>query len=52
MRYALYIMGAGGEKWSVGEILEEVAKYPSRHIVVTGGEPFLATKIEETDRGD
>jgi 7-carboxy-7-deazaguanine synthase len=36
-----------GEKWSVKKILEEVAKYPSRHIVVTGGEPFLAAEIEE-----
>jgi 7-carboxy-7-deazaguanine synthase len=36
-----------GTKWSVREILEEVAKYPSRHIVVTGGEPFLAAEIEE-----
>src|SRR4249920_89288 len=36
-----------GKKWSVGETLAEVAKYPSRHIVVTGGEPFLAPEIEE-----
>ena len=36
-----------GKKWSVTEILGEVAKYPSRHIVVTGGEPFLAAEIEE-----
>ena len=36
-----------GEKWSVREILGEVAKYPSRHIVVTGGEPLLAAEIEE-----
>ena len=36
-----------GKKWSVREILGEVAKYPSRHIVVTGGEPFLAAEIEE-----
>jgi 7-carboxy-7-deazaguanine synthase len=36
-----------GKKWSVREILGEVAKYPSRYIVVTGGEPFLAAEIEE-----
>ena len=36
-----------GRKWSLKEILQEVAKYPSRHIVVTGGEPFLAVEIEE-----
>lgn len=36
-----------GQKWSVREILQEVAKYPSGHIVVTGGEPFLAVEIEE-----
>lgn len=36
-----------GKKWSVREILREVAKYPSRNIVVTGGEPFLAAEIEE-----
>jgi 7-carboxy-7-deazaguanine synthase len=36
-----------GKKWNVGEILTEVAKYPSRHVVVTGGEPLLAREIEE-----
>ena len=36
-----------GKKWSVEEILGEVAKYPSRHIVITGGEPFLALELEE-----
>jgi 7-carboxy-7-deazaguanine synthase len=36
-----------GERWSVGNILREVAKHPSRHVVVTGGEPFLAAEIEE-----
>ena len=36
-----------GSKWSVGQILGEVAKYPASHIVVTGGEPFLAVEIEE-----
>ena len=36
-----------GKKWSVGAILSEVAKYPSRHVVVTGGEPLLAGEIED-----
>jgi 7-carboxy-7-deazaguanine synthase len=36
-----------GKKWSVEEILGEVANYPSRHIVITGGEPFLAPELEE-----
>jgi 7-carboxy-7-deazaguanine synthase len=36
-----------GEKWGVREILREVAKHPSRHVVVTGGEPLLAAEIEE-----
>jgi 7-carboxy-7-deazaguanine synthase len=36
-----------GSKWSVSEILGEVAKHPTRYIVVTGGEPFLAVEIEE-----
>lgn len=27
--------------------MQELAKYPSRHVVVTGGEPFLAPDIEE-----
>jgi 7-carboxy-7-deazaguanine synthase len=36
-----------GEKWSLRKILGEVAKYPSQHIVVTGGEPLLAAEIEE-----
>jgi 7-carboxy-7-deazaguanine synthase len=36
-----------GERWSVGKILREVAKHPSRHVVVTGGEPLLAAEIEE-----
>jgi 7-carboxy-7-deazaguanine synthase len=36
-----------GKKWSVREILEEVAKHSNRHVVVTGGEPLLAAEIEE-----
>jgi 7-carboxy-7-deazaguanine synthase len=36
-----------GKKWSVREILNEVAKYAGRPVVVTGGEPLLAAEIEE-----
>jgi len=36
-----------GKKWSIRDVLKEVAKYPSRHVVVTGGEPFLVAEIEE-----
>ena len=36
-----------GVQLTVGEILAEVAKYPSRHIVLTGGEPMIAPEIHE-----
>jgi 7-carboxy-7-deazaguanine synthase len=36
-----------GKEWSVEEIVRKRAQYPSRHVVVTGGEPFLAAEIEE-----
>jgi 7-carboxy-7-deazaguanine synthase len=36
-----------GTSWSIAEIITEVKKYPSRHVVVTGGEPVLAPEIEE-----
>jgi 7-carboxy-7-deazaguanine synthase len=36
-----------GKEWSVEEIVQKRAQYPSRHVVVTGGEPFLAAEIEE-----
>lgn len=36
-----------GNSWSVGKIIGKVEKYPSRHIVVTGGEPLLAADIKE-----
>ena len=36
-----------GKKWSVREILNEVAKHAGRPVVVTGGEPLLAAEIEE-----
>ena len=36
-----------GKNWSVKKILGEVAKYPTRHVVITGGEPLLAAEICE-----
>ena len=36
-----------GKSWSVKNILGEVDKYPTRHVVITGGEPLLAPDIEE-----
>jgi len=36
-----------GQNWSVKQILGEVAKYPTRHLVITGGEPLLAVEIDE-----
>ena len=35
-----------GTSWSIDKILGEVAKYPSRHVVITGGEPLLAVEIQ------
>jgi 7-carboxy-7-deazaguanine synthase len=34
-----------GEEWSIGEILSAVARYPNRHVVLTGGEPLLAGQV-------
>ena len=40
-----------GKTWSLKKILGEVAKYPTRHVVITGVEPLLAPELEElTDR--
>src|SRR5712692_4596612 len=40
-----------GKDWSMEKILRQVGRYPSRHVVITGGEPFLAPEIEElTDK--
>jgi 7-carboxy-7-deazaguanine synthase len=36
-----------GESLTIGEVLARVAELPARHVVVTGGEPLLATGIEE-----
>lgn len=40
-----------GQNWGLREILQEVAKHPSRHVVVTGGEPLIAAEIEELAAG-
>jgi len=34
-----------GEQHSLDQILEQVAAYPARHAVVTGGEPMIAPEI-------
>jgi 7-carboxy-7-deazaguanine synthase len=36
-----------GKSYSLAQILREIEKYPTRHVVVTGGEPMLARDIEE-----
>lgn len=36
-----------GKTWSLKKILGEVAKYPTRHVVITGGEPLLAPELQE-----
>ena len=36
-----------GVQMTVGEILAEVTRYPSRHVVLTGGEPMIAPEIHE-----
>jgi len=40
-----------GDDWSMDSILAAVAAYPSRHVVVTGGEPMIASQIVELTRG-
>ena len=39
-----------GEEWNLEKILAEVKKYPCRNVVVTGGEPLLASGMEELTR--
>lgn len=36
-----------GTQMTVDEILAEAARYPSRHVVLTGGEPMIAPGIHE-----
>src|SRR5215470_2594838 len=35
-----------GKDWSIERILHQIEDYPSRHVVITGGEPLLAPGIE------
>ena len=39
-----------GEDWSLERIVEEVRKYPARHVVLTGGEPMIMPGIVELTR--
>ncbi len=36
-----------GKEWSVKRILRKIATYPARHVVITGGEPFVARELTE-----
>jgi 7-carboxy-7-deazaguanine synthase len=36
-----------GETLSIAAILDRVAEFPTRHVVLTGGEPLIAAEIEE-----
>jgi 7-carboxy-7-deazaguanine synthase len=40
-----------GEMVSVAEVLDRLAAFPTKHVVVTGGEPLLAPGIEELCAG-
>jgi 7-carboxy-7-deazaguanine synthase len=35
-----------GKAYTIGEILRAIENYPTRHVVITGGEPLLAREIE------
>jgi 7-carboxy-7-deazaguanine synthase len=39
-----------GKEWKLGDILSEVKKYRTRHVVITGGEPLLSHNLEELTR--
>jgi 7-carboxy-7-deazaguanine synthase len=39
-----------GAAWSIRSILAEVQKHPTEYVVLTGGEPLLAPKIEALSR--
>jgi 7-carboxy-7-deazaguanine synthase len=40
-----------GEAMTVAEVLKRLAEFPTRHVVVTGGEPLIAPGIEELCAG-
>jgi 7-carboxy-7-deazaguanine synthase len=40
-----------GDSLTVAEVLKRVSAFPTRHVVVTGGEPLIAPAIEELCQG-
>ena len=36
-----------GREMAVGQIIDELATYPSKHVVLTGGEPMIMSDVEE-----
>ena len=36
-----------GSDWTMERIVNEVAKFPARHVVITGGEPMIAPQVAE-----
>ncbi len=36
-----------GRNWAIGEILDEIGKFPANHVVLTGGEPMVAKGIHD-----
>lgn len=36
-----------GSSWPLAKVLHRVDRYPTRHVVITGGEPMLAAEIED-----
>jgi 7-carboxy-7-deazaguanine synthase len=40
-----------GSEWTCAAILDEVRRYPARHVVVTGGEPMIAPEMGELTEG-
>ncbi|HEX5245085.1 MAG TPA: 7-carboxy-7-deazaguanine synthase QueE [Tepidisphaeraceae bacterium] len=36
-----------GREMPVGEIIDEIAKYSSKHVVLTGGEPMIMADVED-----
>ncbi len=38
---------ATGQPLDVDQIVDRISKYPTRHVVLTGGEPMIATDVEQ-----
>lgn len=36
-----------GDQWTVTQIIDQVSKFPSKHVVITGGEPMIFDEICE-----